>query len=38
MFRGFVRDRAALFFTILFPVLFLVLFGIYKKQQPKSTW
>ena len=31
MFRGFVRDRAALFFTILFPVLFLVLFGsIYK--------
>ena len=31
MFRGFVRDRAALFFTILFPVLFLLLFGsIYK--------
>jgi ABC-2 type transport system permease protein len=31
MFRGFVRDRAAMFFTILFPVLFLVLFGsIYK--------
>src|SRR5262249_11511738 len=30
-FRGFVRDRAALFFTILFPVLFLLLFGsIYK--------
>ncbi|HYB87035.1 MAG TPA: ABC transporter permease [Streptosporangiaceae bacterium] len=31
MFRGFVRDRAALFFTILFPVLFLLLFGsLYK--------
>lgn len=31
MFRGYVRDRSALFFSILFPVLFLVLFGsIYK--------
>lgn len=31
MYLGFVRDRAALFFTILFPVLFLLLFGsIYK--------
>ena len=31
MFRGFVRDRTALMFTILIPVLFLVLFGsIYK--------
>ncbi len=31
MFRGFVRDRAALFFSILFPVMFLLLFGsIYK--------
>ncbi|MGO8959316.1 MAG: ABC transporter permease [Streptosporangiaceae bacterium] len=31
MFLGFVRDRAAVFFTILFPVLFLVLFGsLYK--------
>ena len=31
MFRGFVRDRSALIFTILIPVLFLVLFGsIYK--------
>jgi ABC-2 type transport system permease protein len=31
MFRGFVRDRAALIFSILIPVLFLVLFGsIYK--------
>ena len=31
MFRGFVRDRAALVFSILIPVLFLVLFGsIYK--------
>jgi ABC-2 type transport system permease protein len=27
MFRGFTRDRAALFFSILFPVLFLLLFG-----------
>jgi ABC-2 type transport system permease protein len=31
MFKGFVRDRAALVFSILIPVLFLVLFGsIYK--------
>jgi ABC-2 type transport system permease protein len=31
MFRGFVRDRVALVFTILIPVLFLLLFGsIYK--------
>jgi ABC-2 type transport system permease protein len=31
MFLGFVRDRTALFFTILFPVLFLLLFGaLYK--------
>jgi ABC-2 type transport system permease protein len=31
MFRGFVRDRAALFFSLLFPVMFLLLFGsIYK--------
>jgi ABC-2 type transport system permease protein len=39
MFRGFVRDRAALFFTILFPVLFLLLFGsIYKSgSTPKIT-
>ena len=39
MFRGFVRDRAALFFTILFPVLFLLLFGsIYKSSStPKVT-
>ena len=39
MFRGFVRDRAALFFTILFPVLFLLLFGsIYKSSStPKIS-
>jgi ABC-2 type transport system permease protein len=31
MFRGFVRDRAAMIFSILIPVLFLLLFGsIYK--------
>ncbi len=31
MFRGFVRDRVAMVFTILIPVLFLLLFGsIYK--------
>jgi ABC-2 type transport system permease protein len=31
MFRGFTRDRAAMFFSILFPVMFLLLFGsIYK--------
>ena len=34
MLRGFVRDRAALFFTILFPVLFLFLLGsLYKSSQ-----
>ncbi|WP_018351111.1 ABC transporter permease [Longispora albida] len=27
MLRGFVRDRTALFFTILFPLMFLVVFG-----------
>jgi len=27
MFLGFVRDRTALFFTVLFPLMFLVLFG-----------
>jgi ABC-2 type transport system permease protein len=27
MAKGFVRDRAALFFTVLFPLMFLVLFG-----------
>ncbi|MGN6176860.1 MAG: ABC transporter permease [Streptosporangiaceae bacterium] len=39
LFLGFVRDRAALFFTILFPVLFLLLFGsIYKSSStPKVT-
>lgn len=39
MFRGFVRDRAALFFSLLFPVLFLVLFGsIYRGAgTPKIT-
>jgi ABC-2 type transport system permease protein len=39
MFRGFVRDRTALFFSILMPVLFLVLFGsLYKSSgAPKLT-
>jgi ABC-2 type transport system permease protein len=39
MFLGFVRDRSALVFTILIPVLFLVLFGsIYKSSSsPKVT-
>jgi ABC-type multidrug transport system permease subunit len=39
MFIGFVRDRSALVFTILIPVLFLVLFGsIYKSSSaPKIT-
>lgn len=35
MFLGFRRDRAALFFTILFPLLFLVLFGgVFKDSGP----
>jgi len=39
MFSGFVRDRSALIFTILIPVLFLVLFGsIYKSSSaPKVS-
>jgi ABC-2 type transport system permease protein len=39
MFAGFVRDRSALVFTILIPVLFLVLFGsIYKSSSaPKVS-
>ncbi|GAA1734174.1 ABC transporter permease [Luedemannella helvata] len=36
--RGFVRDRTAVFFTVLFPLMFLLLFGgIFKDQTaPKS--
>ena len=39
MLRGFIRDRTAMVFTILIPVLFLVLFGsIYKNSSaPKVT-
>jgi ABC-2 type transport system permease protein len=39
MFRGFVRDRVAMVFSILIPVLFLVLFGsIYKSTStPRVT-
>jgi ABC-2 type transport system permease protein len=39
MFRGYVRDRTALLFSILIPVLFLVLFGsIYKSSStPKLS-
>ena len=33
MLKGFVRDRAALFFTVLFPLMFLVLFGGLFKDQ-----
>jgi ABC-2 type transport system permease protein len=33
MFLGFTRDRAALFFTVVFPLMFLVLFGgLFKNQ------
>lgn len=37
--RGFVRDRTAVFFTIIFPLMFLILFGgLFKDQSlPKST-
>jgi ABC-2 type transport system permease protein len=35
---GFVRDKTALFFTILFPLMFLVLFGgIFKNQTAPKT-
>jgi ABC-2 type transport system permease protein len=39
MYLGFVRDRAALFFSLLMPILFLLLFGsIYKSSSaPKVT-
>lgn len=39
MAKGFVRDRTALFFTILFPLIFLVLFGgvFGSTSQPKSS-
>jgi ABC-2 type transport system permease protein len=38
MLRGFLRDRTAVFFTILFPLMFLVLFGGLFKDQgaPKA--
>ncbi|NJC70895.1 ABC transporter permease [Planosporangium thailandense] len=36
MLLGFVRDRTALFFTILFPLMFLVLFGGLLKNQGVS--
>ena len=38
MLRGFMRDRTAVFFTILFPLMFLVLFGGLFKDQgaPKA--
>ncbi|MGC9668922.1 ABC transporter permease [Planosporangium sp. 12N6] len=36
MLLGFVRDRTALFFTILFPLMFLVLFGGLFKDQGES--
>lgn len=38
MFLGFVRDRAAVVFSILLPVLFLLFFGtIYKNSAPKIS-
>jgi ABC-2 type transport system permease protein len=39
MFLGFVRDRAALFFSILFPVIFLIFFGSVFKSSgtPKAS-
>jgi ABC-2 type transport system permease protein len=36
MFLGFVRDRRALFFTVLFPLFFLLLFGGLFKNQSTS--
>jgi ABC-2 type transport system permease protein len=36
MLLGFVRDRAALFFTILFPLMFLIVFGGMLKNQGVS--
>jgi ABC-2 type transport system permease protein len=38
MFRGFIRDRAALVFSILLPVIFLLLFGaIYKNSSTSAV-
>lgn len=37
---GLLRDRTAVFFTLLFPLLFLVLFGalLHDNSLPKTTW
>ena len=34
--RGFLRDRAALFFAVVFPLMFLVLFGVLLSDQDQS--
>jgi ABC-2 type transport system permease protein len=34
--RGFLRDRAALFFAVVFPLMFLVLFGLLLANQDQS--
>ncbi|ASR37621.1 ABC transporter [Prauserella marina] len=36
MFKGFVRDKATLFFTFLFPLMFLVIFGLIFGNQGES--
>src|SRR5699024_5731541 len=36
MARGFVRDKQALFFSLLFPVMFLVFFGVLFSDQTSS--
>lgn len=36
MFRGFLRDRVAVFFTFLFPVIFLVVFGLFFRDPTAS--
>jgi len=37
MFRGFFRDRVAVFFTFLFPLMFLVVFGLLFKDDSGGT-
>jgi ABC-2 type transport system permease protein len=37
MFRGFFRDRVAVFFTFLFPLMFLVVFGLLFRDDGSST-
>lgn len=36
--RGFLRDRTAVFFAVVFPLMFLVLFGGLFSDQASPRW